>query len=136
VDSPVLSKDGTHIALHYSEFSGAMGLVIKTVGQSAVTSSDIIVSDEYGPALVNPVAVSDDGSTLVYTDPNSPEESIKIYKNGSTLTAPSLDYTYADSESLTADGSTLVYTLASDQAIFPQEAYYDNYPGVYKWQIP
>jgi hypothetical protein len=84
----------------------------------------------------DPAAVSDNGGTLVYTNDGGPEKTIRIYQNGATLTAPSLSYTTADSESLTADGSALVYTLALDSNVFPQEAYYDDYPGVYKWQIP
>jgi hypothetical protein len=135
LDNPVLSENGTRIVMtYYNGTDGTDGLAIKKVGATTVTDSDVVVSDT--ARVDSSAAVSDDGGTLVYTNDSGAEQKIKVYQNGATLTAPSLSYTMADSESLTADGSALVYTLALDSNIFPQEAYYDDYPGVYKWQIP
>lgn len=140
LDIPVLSADGTHIAFDYTDLTNNVGgVVVKSVTQSSITASDIISALEGDPA-----AVSDDGSTLVTTSfnnstpvPDGPEV-IDVYKNGATSTAPSLAYLYEESVSLTPDGSTLLYTLAVLHTDMPpqQSGFYNDYPGVYEWQIP
>jgi len=130
---PVISGDGSHVAMQYSSANATVGLVIKRVDGSAVSPSDIVARYDNISAQDVPVALSDGGSVLVYsvwTFPTPGLDWFAVYSNGATKAAPSLSAIFPQTASLTADGSLLVYTSLSSAP-----AYRDHYPGVYAWQL-
>jgi len=146
---PVLSGDGTHIALNY-EPGGSTddGIVIVSTGASSVTASNIIAPYDEVSTYNAPVSLNSSGSVLAYEADNYDQvtadggfqAAFKVYRGGSTLTAPaSADMNAsciggADTADLTADGAELLYTECLPGENF--DGGYDNFPGVYEWQLP
>ena len=134
---PVLSGDGTHMALEYASATNTSTyyLVIKALDGSAVTNSDAV--DEFDDPFTGdtPVELNENGSTLVYMigDHYTVDTHFEVYKNGSTYTVPRLSDKPAVSADVTPDGSDIFYTLALPSSDDPLAS---DYPGVYEWQIP
>ncbi|HEV2376255.1 MAG TPA: fibronectin type III domain-containing protein [Streptosporangiaceae bacterium] len=141
--APLLSPDGSHIAVHYFSPNGTIsGLAIKTMTGSPLTvsPSDIVASDvKHDGTFDQAMGLGDNGTVLAYfaypgaTGPSN-NSVLMIYQSGKTMTAPALSTadTIASSASLSADGTTLLYALSLNYPV-PGGS---NYPGVYDWQVP
>ena len=103
-----------------------------------ITDSDIVAHFDNPAGDAYPMAINQDGSVIAYAITSQADgvgEHIMLYKNGHTYTVPALNLTSAQSASLTADGSTLVYTLwLNDLSLYGGDTH--AYPGVYAWQTP
>jgi hypothetical protein len=149
---PVLSGDGTHIAMNFEPILGYInnnGVVLKTVGGSAVTASDIVAPYDNDISYSYPVSLSSNGSVLAYAAENltqytanydGNQTSFMVDANGTTVTAPALSYANAEcsgggpSADVTSSGSDLLYAECLPE--LSETANYNNYPGVYEWQLP
>jgi hypothetical protein len=140
LDNPVLSADGSHLALHAdlaSTCNCEYGVAVKALSggtATTVTASDIKVRglDDF------PLAVSDGGGTAAYVNITAGQQygQVSVYRGGKITRLPASADTYPATVSLAAGGSALLYTLwyhsyDSTQATFPDI----NYPGVFEWQL-
>jgi hypothetical protein len=135
---PIISEDGTHLALYAGLLKGssAQGLVIKAVSggkSTTVTASDVSV-----PSVgAVPLAISNDGSSVLYdAQTASLYGKFMIDQNGGSTAVPDRADSYPETASLTADGSSLIYTLWYKSTDSTQTKQPDiNFPGVFDWQV-
>lgn len=121
---PILSPDGSHIAVYYSPSGGSSGgIALKAMSGSPLTisSSDVAVPDSSGTAYA--LALSNQGPITF----SNKRGALAVYANGQTLSAPALSDSPPEWADISENGSTLLYTLYLN---------FENYPGVYDWQIP
>jgi hypothetical protein len=122
----VISGDGSTIAAN--ESGGDLDQLI-TAG---IGGGDSVAVPNSGSDI--PIALDYNGDALMYGSPeagNDNYNTLSIYQNGESQTAPELAYTSLESGSITSDGSMVVYTL---NGVNPATGYTYDYPGVYAWQ--
>jgi hypothetical protein len=138
LDEPVLSGDGTHIAVEYrpkgSDADATIYVVIKSIDGSPVSTAGAVATfDPQVPSDIILSQLNQDGSILTYVKETAGDIAPirwELYKNGRTYNVPRLATTILNLDPrLTSDGSKLIYTLELSN-------FHDSYPGVYEWQTP
>jgi hypothetical protein len=141
--TPVLSDDGSHIALlaqglRSTSCTGACteGIVVKQL--TGATSTTVTPANVLVPNLnFAPLSIGNSGSTFAYLNSGfGTHGQVEVYQSGKSTALPALANTYPESAQVTASGSAVFYTLWYNSAdgLSTGEAP-ENYPGVYEWAL-
>jgi fibronectin type 3 domain-containing protein len=138
--NPLLSNDGSHIALYADNFATCsatcpQGIVVKPLSgrtSTTVTPADILVKDPGNNDTL--LSITNAGSTFVYSDVNR----LMVYQGGASTAVPSLGTTFAQSAQIESSptGSAVVYTLWCESPHTSSTGQdLVNYPGVFEWAL-